>query len=361
MGEGRPHLRPVRPRADLVGVVQVADLFGDIGPTPRRRWQDLVPGLGVALLALLAAAFLAGRYGAPLPLMALLVGLALNVLGPDPRLTPGLGFAARELLRLAVILLGARITFAQVGELGLAALGAVLLVMAAGLGAALLLARWQGAGGWFGLLAGGAVAVCGASAALALAAALGPRRAPPGQLAAVLVATAGLSALAMVAWPAVAHLTRLNDLQAGFLFGAAIHDVAQAIGAGFGWSAAAGEVATVVKLARVALLAPLVGLAVVLVRRTGEGPGGRAEIPWFVGGFLILVLLNSAGLLPRPLAAGAAAASSWLLALAVAATAMRAPLGELRRAAAAPLIVGSGATLVALLAALAAARLLFRS
>lgn len=359
MGSNPPSLRPVAPRPELVGRPQVADLYGDIGPTPRRRWSDLVPGLAVALLALLAAAFIADRHGAPLTLMALLVGLALNFLAADTRLTPGLGFAARELLRLAVILMGARITFAQMGELGVPALGAVILVMGAGLGAAVLLARWRRAGGWFGLLAGGAVAVCGASAALALAAALGPRRAPPEALAAVLVVTAGMSALAMLAWPALAHAMGLSDAQAGFLFGAAIHDVAQSIGAGVGWSAAAGEVSTIVKLARVALLAPLVGIAVLLVRREGDGPGGRAELPWFVGGFLLLVLVNSLGLLPAAVAGAGADASTWLLALAVAATAMRAPLGELRRAGATPLIVTGGATLAALAFALAAAVLLF--
>lgn len=359
MGSTPPTLRPVAPRPELVGTVQVADLYGDIGPTPRRRWSDLLPGLGVALLALLAAGFIADRHGAPLTLMALLVGLALNFLAADRRLTPGLGFASREILRLAVILMGARITFAQMGDLGVPALAAVVAVMAAGLGSAVLLARWRGSGGWFGLLSGGAVAVCGASAALALAAALGPRRAPPEQLAAVLVVTAGASALAMLAWPVLAHALSLSDQQAGFLFGAAIHDVAQSIGAGFAWSPAAGEVSTIVKLARVALLAPLVGLVMLLVRRSGDGPAGRAELPWFVGGFLLLVLLNSFGILPAPVARGAADASTWLLALAVAATAMRAPLGELRRAGATPLIVTGGATLAALAVALAAAAMLF--
>jgi uncharacterized integral membrane protein (TIGR00698 family) len=355
MGSNPPSLRPVAPRPEFVGLPQAADLYGDIGPTPRRRWADLLPGLGIALLALLAAGFIADRYGAPLTLMALLVGLALNFLAADLRLTPGLGFASRELLRLAVILMGARITFAQMGDLGLPALGAVVVVMASGLAAAVMLARWRGAGGWFGLLSGGAVAVCGASAALALAAALGPRRAPPEALAAVLVVTAGMSAFAMLVWPALAHALALSDAQAGFLFGAAIHDVAQSIGAGFGWSAEAGEVSTIVKLARVALLAPLVGIAVLLVRRAGDGPGGRAELPWFVGGFLLLVLLNSLGALPALIAGAAAEASTWLLALAVAATAMRAPLGELRRAGATPLIVTGGATLVALGVSLAAA------
>jgi uncharacterized integral membrane protein (TIGR00698 family) len=359
MTQASPKLRPVRPRPDLAGAVQVADLYGDIGPTPRRRPQDLLPGLGVALLALFAAAFLAGRYGAPLTLMALLVGLALNFLAADQRLTPGLGFASRELLRLAVVLLGARITMAQAGALGAGTLLGVVLVMAAALGAAVLLARWRGASGWFGLLAGGAVAVCGASAALAVAAALGPRRASPEQLAAVLVVTAAMSALAMVAWPALAHALGMGDAAAGFLFGAAIHDVAQALGAGFAWSAAAGEVATLVKLARVAMLVPLVGLVVLLVRREGDGQGRGLDLPWFLAGFVLLALLNALGAFPAPVARLAADGATWLLAMAVAATAMRAPLGELRRTGATPLIVTGGATLAALTAALAATLILF--
>ena len=67
-----------------------ADLYGDIEPAPKVRYRDYAPGLLVALLASLASAYLAVHYHAPLTLMALLVGLALNFLSGDKRLLPGL-------------------------------------------------------------------------------------------------------------------------------------------------------------------------------------------------------------------------------------------------------------------------------
>src|ERR1700754_3726523 len=105
-----------------------ADLYGDIEPPPRVSARDYLPGLLVALLASLAAAYLAEHYGAPLTLMALLVGLALNFLSGDKRLLPGLAFASRTLLRIGIVLVGARVTLAQVVGLGPVALIAVIAI-----------------------------------------------------------------------------------------------------------------------------------------------------------------------------------------------------------------------------------------
>jgi uncharacterized membrane protein YadS len=95
-----------------------ADLYNDLEPSPKSSWRDLLPGLTVAVLATMAAAFVADHYGAPLTLMALLIGLALNFIGADPRMGPGLGFASKTLLRLGIVLAGARITVGQIIDLG---------------------------------------------------------------------------------------------------------------------------------------------------------------------------------------------------------------------------------------------------
>ena len=119
--------------------VQAADLYGDIERTPSTRWRDYVPGLLIAVLATLAAASLADRYGAPLTLLALLIGLAMNFLSADRRLTPGLTLASRELLRWAIVLVGARITLAQIIALGpeslIAVVGIVAITLSVGVAA----------------------------------------------------------------------------------------------------------------------------------------------------------------------------------------------------------------------------------
>ena len=144
-------------------------------PTMRARWQILFPGLSVTVLIALASAFLSEHYGAPAMLLAILIGLALHFLAEDPKTAAGLDFASRTVLRTGIALLGLRVSVAMFAELGAAVIamivGAVLFTIAFGI----LASRLSGQGTPFGVLTGGAVAICGASAALAISATLGNR------------------------------------------------------------------------------------------------------------------------------------------------------------------------------------------
>ena len=330
-----------------------ADLYGDIEPSPKATWRGYWPGLAVVASGTLAAGFLSDHYGVPLTLMALLIGLALNFLSADTRLTPGLAFASRSLLRWGIVLVGVRITFAQVVALGPMALFCVLAIVVLTIGAGILAARRLGFDSAFGVLAGGAVAICGASAAMALATTLGEKRASQAQLTLVLVGISAMSAAAMVLYPLIAHAIHMTDLKAGFLMGAAIHDVAQALGAGYSYSDGTGQIAAIVKLTRVALLAPV--LAVVAMFLPGEGRAKGPGLPWFVVGFFVLAGINSFGVIPVVVAGGAEKIAAGLLAAAVTATAIRSPLSQLLEAGGRPLFVILAATLVAFALALAAA------
>lgn len=335
-----------------------ADLYGDLEPSPAATWRHHVPGLVVVTAGTLAAGFISDRYGAPLTLMALLIGLALNFLSADARLTPGLAFASRSLLRWGIVLVGVRITFGQIAALGPVALLAVLTIVAATIGVGILAARRLGYDSAFGTLAGGAVAICGASAALALATLLGERRANQAQLTLVLVGISAMSASAMVLYPLAAHALALSDLRAGFLLGASIHDVAQALGAGYSYSDAAGQIAAIVKLTRVALLAPVLAIVALFLPRGTAGRG--VGVPWFVVGFFALAGVNSTGAIPLVIAHGAEALATGLLAAAVTATAIRSPLADLLNAGPRPLFVILAATLAAFALALGAAEFLIR-
>lgn len=336
-------------------VPQAADLFGDIEATPKVRPRDYLPGLTVALLATLAAASLTDRYGVPLTLMSLLIGLALNFLSVDRRLTPGLTLAARELLRWAIVLVGARITLAQIAALGPEALVMVIVTVAATIAVGVAAARALGFSSSFGVLAGGAVAICGGSAAMALSATLGERRIRQAELTLVLVGISAMSSLAMVLYPAVAHALDFSDAQAGYFLGGSVHDVAQALGSGYAFSPEAGETATIVKLARVALLAPVLGVIALLFPAQLEITGAKrktAFIPWFVLGFFIVAGINSTGVIPGQVSNFAAESAAWMLAVSVAATAIRSPLAEIMKAGPKPLLVIIAATFAAFALAL---------
>ncbi|WP_404481846.1 YeiH family protein [Novosphingobium sp. BL-52-GroH] len=323
-----------------------------VRPTRLDRWKLLWPGLAICGIASIAAAWLSEHYGAPIILMGLLIGLALNFVTSEARTHPGLDFASKACLRWGIVVLGTQVTIAQIGGLGPVPFLALLMVMAAAMGAALLVARLNGESVAIGLLAGGATAICGASAALALFGVLGPRRVSQAQFALTLVVISLASALAMSFYPPLAGLLHLDDRQAGFLIGASIHDVAQAIGGGYAYSDVAGSYATIVKLSRVALLAPVV--AVVSMVMADEDGGDRHWIrrlamPWFITLFLAVVVLNSLVTMPAIVAHASLTLSKALLLLAVTATAMRSRLDlvmQMGWRAAMPVVAATAASLL---------------
>ena len=307
-----------------------ADLYGEMqleaNPPAQRRWRDSLPGILVTAIAALAAAWLADHYAAPLVLMGLLIGLAMSFLSQDKRTHAGLDLMSQTALRIGIVLVGARITAEQLVELGPLPFALLVVIMLAVILITVATARLFAQDRHAALLAGGATAICGASAALALYSLIGDKRVDQARFTLTLVGITVASALAMTLYPVLAAELGLSDAQAGFLIGASIHDVAQAIGGGYAFSDSAGSYATVVKLSRVALLAPLVALVSVWIG-TSSGAGRpwfhRLAPPWFIVAFLAVVTLNSLTPLPGQLTTGALTASKGLLLLAVTATAMR--------------------------------------
>lgn len=338
-----------------------ADLYGDLldeAPGKRSGFGEYVPGLTLALVAALAASWIAEHYGAPRMLMGLLIGLALNFANGDKRLHPGLGFSATTLLRWGIVFAGAQVTLSQIAGLGwqsfvwIAAMIAVVIAVGAGLGRAFRF------GTPFGILAGGAVAICGASAALAIASLLGEKRVSQAQLTLVLVTIAAASAAAMTLYPALAFFVGLTDQQAGWFLGSAIHDVAQAMGAGYSVSEASGQTATIVKLTRVAMLAPaLVAIALLIPGEAGSNRP-RIGLPWFVCGFLAVVALQSFVALPDLVLKVGQQAAQFLLLLAVTATGIRSPMAMLLNQGWRGTVPVIGTTLAAMVLGLAGAMLL---
>jgi uncharacterized membrane protein YadS len=283
------------------------------------------PGVAISAIVSAAAAWFSDHYGMPIILMGLILGLAMQFVSADPRTGPGLELSA-HLPALGHCAAGLRSRWRR------SALWAwpfaALLVMAAAIVSALIGARLAGQNVAIGILAGGATAICGASAALALYGVIGRERVSQAQFTLTLVVVSIASALAMTVYPELARMAHFDARQAGFLTGAAIHDVAQSIGGGYAVSNAAGAAATVVKLTRVALLGPLVALAAVAIGRLDprgdDGSPWRAlAIPPFILAFLGLVVLNSLVAVPVVIGGNALIASKGLLLLAVTATAMR--------------------------------------
>lgn len=303
--------------------------------------RSMFPGFAVSVLVAATAQFLSEHYGAPAMLLALLLGLALNFLAEDgTRTAPGIAVTARTVLRLGVALLGARISVDMLAELGGPAIALVVAGVVLTIGFALLASRFVGRGWRFALLTGGSVAICGASAAMAIAAVLPKHEKSERDLVFTVLSVTVLSTVAMVIYPMLANLFHFDARDSGVFLGGTIHDVAQVVGAGFSIGPETGETATLVKLIRVSMLAPVVLCFSLAIRQMGLADLSEGKrpplLPGFVIGFLVLAALNSIGLIPQMVADWAGALSRWALLIAIAAVGIKTSLARM-------LEVGSGA------------------
>jgi uncharacterized integral membrane protein (TIGR00698 family) len=311
-----------------------------------RQARQLIPGIIISTIVAAAATFLSEHYHAPVMLFALLLGMSLNFLSAEGGSKPGIEFTGREVLRIGVALLGLRITFSQIVALGWQPVVLIVVSVALTILISMVVARAMGFNTLFGLLTGGATAICGASAALALAAAL---PAHPGKERATLFTVIGVSALsttAMIAYPMIVHALKLDPTQAGIFLGGTIHDVAQVVGAGYSMSHETGDTATVVKLLRIGMLLPVIVVATLITRSRGMEEGGKRPplLPWFAVAFVVLAAINSTGLIPATVQHFGNDLAQWCLVTAISAIGMKTQLKELTTVGIKPIVLMIGET-----------------
>jgi len=291
----------------------------------------------------MAAQFLSDHYGAPVMLMAILLGIPFQFLSTEEKTAEGIAFASRTVLRVGVALLGVRVSVSMLADIGpaYAILVAVGVVLTIGLGVAVapLFSRDRS----FGFLVGGAVAICGASAAMAIAALLPKGENRERDLTFTVVSVTVASTLAMIAYPLITSSLGFDAKQSGVFLGGTIHDVAQVVGAGYSVSDETGDISTLVKLFRVTMLAPVVFVGALILRNSA--PAGKAPplVPGFVIGFFVLAGLSSLGYIPQAAQQLMDTVSRACLVTAVAAVGMKTSIQQLRK------VGGSAIAMIAVL------------
>ncbi|GAA4012971.1 putative sulfate exporter family transporter [Sphingomonas swuensis] len=294
-------------------------------------------------MGIAAAARLVGLW-LPLPpvALALAFGLALSHWGRREELGPGLAIAVRPVLRVGVALLGATISLTDFVALGWATagltVGALLLTLLGGS----WLGRRMGEQPGPAMVAAGAVAICGASASLAIAAALPPGSVKDRDIARTLAGITIVGSIGMLLYPLLAKATGMSPHQTGIFLGASLHEVAQAVAAGVMVGDEAGKAATIVKMLRVACLGLVVIGIGMAARRGAESGSGGARVPLLPGfllAFALLAAIASAGLIPPPLIEAAREASRWCLLVAIAALGLKTSPSELGGEGLKPLLI----------------------
>lgn len=269
-------------------------------PLPSDWLAAHYPGILIAIMAGICAEAISSHYGAPSMLMALLIGLSIHFIYDLDTARPGIEWVGRSILRLGVALLGLKIAVADIISIGFAPLVLVAFAMVATMLFAVAGARLLGLSRSFAALSGGAVAVCGASAAAAVSSVLPQDEESERSLTVVIAVVTLMATIAMIFYPLLVVALGLTPQDMGVILGGTIHDVAQVVAAGKAISPKVGELATFVKLMRVALLLPIVMMVFLWLGRghgTGSVPRSKVQyIPGFLIAFLVFAAFNSAGL-----------------------------------------------------------------
>jgi uncharacterized integral membrane protein (TIGR00698 family) len=337
--------------------------------------RRIAPGFAVAAIVAVASAGVAAvekkAFGHPVIealVVAILIGMAARLAWRIPdHFQPGVRFAAKQVLEVAVALLGAAVDVPLLLRAGPSlALGVVLLVVV-GLVSSLAVGRAFGLSPKLAVLVACGNAICGNSAIAAVARVID---ADSEHVASSIAFTAILGIVVVVGLPFLIGPLGLSDYQYGVLAGLTVYAVPQVLAAAFPVSAVAGQIGTLVKLVRVLMLGPVV-LFFALRERTvrarraasqsaqrggerGAGTVGTTRrptvplVPWFIVGFLLLGILKSAGLVAANWVGPAREVSAWLTIVAMAALGLSADLRAVARVGK-PVIAAVSASLVVLI------------
>lgn len=317
--------------------------------------------VGSFLCAIVAvvATIVSTQYQAPVMLFSLLLGLVAHAFYRNQKIQAGVNFCSRELLRFCVGLLGVRIAFSDIVSLGIIPPLIVMISMAFTMVFGVFFARLLGLPKSFGVLSGGAVAVCGVSAAAAISTILPKDKMQEKYFALTVIGITTFSTLSMISYPILVNYLGFSDELAGVFIGGAIHDVAQVVGAGYTISPEAGDVATYIKLLRVALLMPIVMMVFFAFKERDSQmeAGVSAFIPGFLIMFFLLAFLKNIGVIPAWLIEVIRVVSSNLLVVAIAAIGIKTSLKQVLSVGWRPVLLMGSETV--LLASLIVGSLLF--
>ncbi len=300
-------------------------------------FKIILPGIGITIITGLAALFLSEHYGAPVMLFALLLGIALSFLYEEGSCREGIEFSANFILKLGIALLGLRIALSDLIALGWETIVLLTVAIASTILIGTYTAKVLGLKKSLGVLTGGAVSICGASAALAISAVLPEHKDKERDTLLTVICVTSMSTISMVIYPILTAYFGLDNHDSGLFLGGTIHDVAQVVGAGYSVSDETGNIATLVKLVRVSLLVPVVFCVLFFISwqnnkvesKHSKQKFSAAGVPLFLIVFFLLMLVNSSTTIPQELTDITTSFSRFALIIAITAIGMKSNLAKL--------------------------------
>jgi len=307
---------------------------------------ERMPGLLLAV-AIAAVALALGK-AAPLiggPVFGIVLGIVVrNLRAPGVRYQPGIAFASKQVLQWSIIALGFGLSLTQVAHTGLESLGVTLTTMTAAGVSAYFLGKWLRIKDKLKILIGVGTAICGGSAIAAVVPIIKPDEADT----AFAISTIFLfNLVAVLLFPLLGHMMHLSDMGFGLWAGTAINDTSSVVAAGYSYSHAAGDYATIVKLTRATLIIP-VSLVIALIVGWHEKKKGGSDFsmsrifPWFILWFLVASTIRSLGLVPAAVLPWVHALAEFLIIVALTSIGLSADLRRMAATGIRPILLGLG-------------------
>ena len=321
--------------APAAGASDAETLYARIG--------TLVPGIllcaVIATAALLLRQFSGLTMASPMIISIALGALLHNALGTPPSAKPGVTFSLRWILRFAIILLGFQLTAQQVMDVGATGFAVIAISLIACFAVTKPLGAALGVDRKLTELIAAGTSICGASAVIA---ANTITKAPEEDCAYAVACVTLCGMVAMVLYPFLPPLLGLTARDYGLWTGASVHEVAQVVAASYQAGKEAGDYATITKLTRVIMLAPMMmALGALAARRAnGSGEPASAPLPYFALGFIAAIAVNSTIDIAPQAKDAIVAATTFLLALSLAAMGLATDFKKLAPKGSRPLVLG---------------------
>ena len=328
-----------------------------------RSVTGLLPGFGAALAVAAVAKVLEGLLPIPLigaSVIALFLGMFLNQYRkPGARMAPGLKFTSKKVLKFAIILLGASLSMGTVLHIGRLSLTVMVFTLLTCFGGGYFVGRALGLNWRLSNMISAGTGICGGSAIAAMAPVID---AEDTDIAYAMSATFLFDMVMIVLFPVMGRALGLSDVAYGLWAGTAVNDTSSVVAAGYAFSEAAGDFATMVKLTRTLSIIPTVLVFSVIAMRERRAAGGAEKqgrvslttiFPWFILGFLAMAGLNSLGLFPTVFSESMKELSKFLMVAALAAIGMNTDFRQMRKSGVNPMIHGFIISLLVVIVAIA--------
>ena len=298
-----------------------------------------IPGFALAFIIGLFSTFLNKKLGVPTSLLALFIGIGVSFLYQRNTLQSGINFSSRFILRFGVAFLGFRIVFDDIFTLGWSTAFMISISIATTIFVGIITAKFLGLRKDFGALTGGAVSICGASAAIAITTVLPDHKDKERNLSFTIIGITAFSTAAMVLYPIIGHMLNLNPTDMALFLGGTIHDVAQTAGAGYAVSEEVGDLAILTKMIRVSFLLPVVVCFMLYLQTKNSDSGSKVPVPTFLFVFIAFIILNSILTIPQEVTEKINIVSRQALITAIAAIGLKSNLRDILNVGLKPIIL----------------------